>query len=73
MQRVKKKSIEELLIPKSVDKMDETSVRIPFMVFYYVHLKNISKIIKKHIKHLYVDPDFRSVFTPFPFSSFRSV
>ena len=43
------------------------------MFTYHPHLKNISKIIKKHIKHLYVDPEVRSVFTPLPFASFRSV
>ena len=40
------------------------------MITYAPHLKNISKIIKKHIKHLYADPEFRSVFIPLPFVSF---
>ena len=33
----------------------------------------MSKIIKKHIKHLYVDSGVRSVFTALPFVSFCSV
>ena len=64
------KSREELLRPKG---MDNKSVGVPFVVTYHPHLKNISKIIKKHIKHLYADPEVRSVFTPLPFVSFRSV
>ena len=63
-------SREELLRPKG---MNEKNVGIPFVVIYHQHLKNISKIIKKHIKNLYTDPDVRSVFTPLPFVSFRSV
>ena len=43
------------------------------MVTYYRQLKNISKIIKKHIKHRYADPEFRSAFTSFPFVPFGSV
>ena len=43
------------------------------MVTYHPHLKNLSKIIKKHIKHLYADPVVRSVFSSLPFVSFRSV
>ena len=70
LQRVKRKSREELLRPKG---MDNKSVGVPFVVTYHPHLKNISKIIKKHIKHLYADPEVRSVFTPLPFVSFRSV
>ena len=53
--------------------MDNKSVGVRFVVTYHPHLKNISKIIKKHIKHLYADPEVRSVFTPLPFVSFRSV
>ena len=36
--------------------MDKNSVGICFVVTYYTHLKNVSKIIKKHIKRLYADP-----------------
>ena len=43
------------------------------MVTYYPQLKNISKIIKKHIKHRYADPEFRSAFTSVPFVPFGSV
>ena len=39
----------ELLRPKS---MDDKSVGEPFVVTYHSHLKDISKISKKHIKHL---------------------
>ena len=53
--------------------MDNKSVGVPFVVTYHPHLKNISKIIKKHIKHLYADPEVRPVFTPLSFVSFRSV
>ena len=53
--------------------MDNKSVGVPFVVTYHPHLKNISKITKKHTKHLYADPEVRSVFTPLPFVSFRSV
>ena len=53
--------------------MDKKSVGVTFVVTYHPHPKNISKIIKKHIKHLYADPEFRFVFTPLPFVSFRSV
>ena len=53
--------------------MDKKSVGVTFVVTYHPHLKNISKIIKKHIKHLYDDPEFRSVFTPLPSVSFHSV
>ena len=70
LQRVKEKSRKELLKPKIIDKKN---VGVPFVVTDHLHLKNISKIIKKHIKHLYVDPEVRSVFTPLPFVSFRSV
>ena len=70
LQRVKGKSREELLRPKG---MDNKSVGIPFVVTYHPHLKNVSKIIKKHIKHLYADLEVRSVFTPLPSVSFRSV
>ena len=34
---------------------DEKSVGVPFVVTYHPHLKNISKIIRKHIKYLYAD------------------
>ena len=68
LQRVKRKSREQLLRPKG---MDNKSVGVLFVVTYHPHLKNISKIIKKHIKHLYADPEVRSVFTPLPFVSFR--
>ena len=70
LQRVKRKSSDELLRPKG---MDNESVGIPFVVTYHPHLRNISKIIKKHIKHLYADLEVRSVFTPLPFASFCSV
>ena len=70
LQRVKGKSREELLRPKG---MNNRSVGVPFVVTYHPHLKNINKIIKKHIKHLYADHEVRSVFTPLPFVSFRSV
>ena len=69
LHRVKRKSREELLRPKG---MASESVGIPFVVTYHSHFKNISKIIKKHIKDLYTAPDVRSVFTPLPFVSFRS-
>ena len=45
----------------------------PFVITYHPHLKNISKIIKKHIKHIYVNPEVRSVFTPLLFVSFLSL
>ena len=51
--------------------MDKKSVRVPFMFTYHPHLKNVSKIITKHIKHLHADSEVRSVFTPLPFVSFR--
>ena len=44
-----------------------------WLVTYHPHLKNISKIIKKHIKHLYADPDIRYLFTPLPLVPFHSV
>ena len=69
LQRVKRKSREQLLRPKG---MDNKSVGVPFVVTYHPHLKNISKIIKKHIKHLRADPEVRSVFTPLPFVPFHS-
>ena len=53
--------------------MDKKSVGVAFVVTYHPHLKNINKIIKKHIKHLHADPEVRSVFTPLSFISFRSV
>ena len=70
LQKVKGKSREELLRPEG---MDSKSVGVPFVVTYYPHLKNKSKIIKKHIKHVYANPEVRSVFTPLPFVSFGSV
>ena len=70
LMRVKRKSREELLRPKSVE---NKSVLVPFVVTYLPHLKNINKVIKKHIKHLYADPEVKSVFTPLPFAFFRSV
>ena len=70
LQRVKGKSRAELLRHKG---MDKKSVGVPFVVTYHPHLKNISKIMKKHIKYLYADPEVRSVFTLLPFVSFRSV
>ena len=51
LQRVRRKSREQLLRPKG---MDNKSVGVPFVVTYHQYLKNISKIIKKHIKHLYI-------------------
>ena len=39
----------ELSRPKS---KDNKSVGEPFVVTYHSHLKDISKISKKHIKHL---------------------
>ena len=70
LQRVKRKSRGKLSRPKG---MNNKSMRVPFVVTYHPRLKNISKIIKKHIKHLYADPEVISVFTPPPFVSFRSV
>ena len=67
LQTVKRKSREELLRPKG---MDNKSVGVPFVVTYHPHLKNIRKIIKKHIKHLYADRKVTSVFTPLLFVSF---
>ena len=49
--------------------MDNKFVVVYFVVTYYPHLKNISKIIK-HIKHLYANPEVRPVFIPLPFVSF---
>ena len=49
------------------------SVDNHFVVAYHPHFKNISKIIKNHIKHLYADPAIRSVFTTLAFFSFRSL
>ena len=46
------------------------NVRISFVVNYHPHIKNISKIIKEHIKHLYANPEVRPVFTPLPFCLF---
>ena len=66
LQRVKGKSREERSRPKGID---NKSVGVPFVVTYHPHLKNISEIIKKHIKHLYTDPEVR----PLPFVSFRFV
>ena len=70
LQRVKEKSRAELLRPKGIDKK---SAGVPFVVTSHPQLKKISRIIKKNIKHLYADPEVRSVFTPLPFVSFRSV
>ena len=70
MQRIKGKSREDILRPKGID---NKSVGVPFVVTYHPHLKNISKIIKKHIKHLYADPEVRSVFTHLPLVCFGSV
>ena len=53
--------------------MDNKSVGVRFVVTYHPQLKNVSKIIKKHIKHLYADPKVRSVYKPLPFASFRSL
>ena len=70
LQRVKGKSREELLRIKG---MHKKSVGVHFVVTYHRDLKNISKIIKKAIKHLYAKPEVRSVFTSLTFVSFRSV
>ena len=70
LQRIKGNSREELLKLKG---MYKKSVGVPFVVTYHPHLNNMSKIIKKRIKHLYADPEVSSVFTPPPFVSFRSV
>ena len=64
------KSREERLKPKD---MDNKSVEVPFAITYQPHLKNISNIIKKLFKHLYADPEVRSVLIPLPFVSFCSV
>ena len=53
--------------------MDNKSVGVCFVVTYHPQLKNVSKIIKKHVKHLYADPKVRSVYKPLPFASFRSL
>ena len=68
-QRVKAQSRGELLRAKGIEKK---ILGIPFVVTYYPQLKNISKIIKKHIKHRYADPEFRYAFTSFPFVPFGS-
>ena len=60
----------KLLRPTGIDKK---SVGVLCVVTYHPHLKNIVKIIKKHIKHLYADPEVKSVFTPLRFVSFCSV
>ena len=70
LQRMKGKSREELLSAKGTERKN---VGIPFVVTYHPHLKNISKIIKKHANYLQIDPEVRSLFTPLPFVSFRSV
>ena len=61
------KSREERWRPKGIYMKN---VRISFVVNYHPHIKNISKIIKEHIKHLYANPEVRSVFTPLPFCLF---
>ena len=53
--------------------MDKKNVGVSFVATYHTHLKNMNKKTKKHIKHLYADPEVRSVFAPLPFVSFRSV
>ena len=70
LQRMKGKSREELLRAKGTERQN---VGIPFVVTYHPHLKNISKIIKKHANYLQIDPEVRSLFTSLPFVSFRSV
>ena len=52
--------------------MDNKSVVVSFVVTH-PHLKNISKIIEKHIKDLYADSYVRSVFTSLSFVYFCSV
>ena len=70
LQRVKSRDRDELLKQKDIS---NRAVGIPFVVTYHPHLKNISRIIKKHSKHLYASPEVKSVFTHLPFVSFRSV
>ena len=54
--------------------MDNKGVGVPFVVTYHPHLKNLSKINKKHIRHLYADLEARSAFTQeICFASFLSV
>ena len=53
--------------------MESKNVWIPFKASYYPYIKNICKIIKKHIKHLYANPKVRSVFTSLPYVPFCSV
>ena len=38
------------------------SVGMPFLVTYHSHVKNISKIIEKHMERLYTDPKVGSIF-----------
>ena len=70
LQRVKSRDREELLKQKNIS---NRAVGIPFVVNYHPHLKNISRIIKKHSKHLYASPEVKSVFIHLPFVSFHSV
>ena len=70
LQTIKRKSRQKLLRPKG---MDNKNVRVPFVVTYHPHLKNIRKRIKKHMKNFYADLEARFVFAPLPFVSFCSV
>ena len=64
------KSRKKILGPKG---MESKNVWIPFKASCHPYLKSICKVIKKHIKHLYANPNVRSVFTALPYVPFFSV
>ena len=47
-------------------------IGIPLVVTYHPHLNVLNKIIRRNLKHPYADQLVRSVFTPAPFTSFRT-
>ena len=45
---------------------------VPFIMTYNPKLKSVNKVVLKYLDLLYMDEEFKGVFTPKPIVSFRS-
>ena len=50
----------------------EKETGISLVTTYHPRLKGLSGLIKRNLQYLYADEEFKKVFTPAPFVSFRS-
>ena len=65
------KRVSEITMHDLIGRSGKKETGVPLTVTYHPRFHNLNNIIRKHFTFLYAEEQFKSVFTPAPFVSFR--